>query len=238
MGGLLDELERRGRFEDTVIVVVADHGDATGEHALLGHEYSLYDTLLRVPLLIRQPRLFPPGRSAGPVQIVDLYPTLLNVAGVSPPAGYSVEGRSLLAFDAAAARRRAIVAEYLRPKRKPLDAVARLHPDLEREHWLRPIRSIEVGGYKLIAREGEQPELYAVANDADERVDIAQRDPARVSALLARLAAWDAERAAAGGLRPGAERAPALDAEHRALLETLGYAEPSRDARLPVGASR
>ena len=50
---LLDALERRGRIGDTVIVVVSDHGDSLGEHAALGHEYSLYDTLLHVPLMIR-----------------------------------------------------------------------------------------------------------------------------------------------------------------------------------------
>ena len=229
VGELLAELERRGRFEDTVIVVVSDHGDETGEHGLLGHEYALYDTLLHVPLLIRHPALFPPGRTSGPVQSIDLYPTLLEVAGVKPPDGHRVESRSLLHYAAAEAQERAIVGEYLKPKQKPLNAVAKRHPEFVRERWLRPLRSIEVGGYKLIIREGDDPELYHVAEDADERFDIARRDPARVARLLARLDAWDAERAASGGLVPGTDRAPSPDALHRALLEALGYVEPLGD---------
>jgi len=230
VGSLLDELEKRGRFEDTVIVVVADHGDSTGEHGLLGHEYALYDTLLSVPLMIRHPSLFPPGRTPGPVQSVDLYPTLLEVAGAESPAGHRVEGQSLLDYDAKAARQRAIVSEYLKPKTKPLRAVSKRYGGLQRERWLQPLRSIEVAGYKLIVREGGGSELYDLAEDADELHDIAGRDPARVAALRARLEAWDAKRAQAGGIVPGSDRAPSPDAQQRKRLEALGYLEPSRDS--------
>ena len=223
LGDLFAELERRGRFEDTVVIVVSDHGDSTGEHGQVGHEYSLYDTLLRVPLIVRHERWFPPGREGAPVQSLDLYPTLLALAGL-PEDPASGAAHSLLDLDPTRASDRPIVGEYLKPKTKPLDAVGKRHPALDREPWLRAIRSIQVGDYKLIARDGAQPELYHVADDPGEERNLASAQPDRVLVLRERLAAFDAgKRVAPRPLRP----TPAVDDEHRQLLESIGYAEPS-----------
>ena len=98
------------------------------------------------------------------------------------------------------------------------------HPALDREPWLRAIRSIQVGDYKLIARDGAQPELYHVADDPGEERNLASAQPDRVLVLRERLAAFDAgKRVAPRPLRP----TPAVDDEHRQLLESIGYAEPS-----------
>jgi arylsulfatase A-like enzyme len=230
-GGLVAALRARGLLEQTLVAVVGDHGDGLGEHGLLGHEYSLYDELLRVPLLIRFPPLFAAGRVAEPVQLLDLFPTLLEVAGLAAPAGQG-GGASLLKLDGAAARARPLVAEYLDPKQKPLEAVAKRHPELDRERWLRPLRSIERDGYKLIWRVGGEVELYAVREDPAERRDLAAQEPTRVAELLAELERWDAAH------RPRGESAARarISAEQRALLEGLGYLAPSGAPGEPEGA--
>ena len=96
VGQLLAQLERSPHARDTVIVFTADHGEDLGEHhAYWEHDCSIYDSSLRIPLLLR----LPDGRGAGEtrariVENVDLLPTLLGLLGVPVPAG--VEGRSLV----------------------------------------------------------------------------------------------------------------------------------------------
>lgn len=92
MGRILQTLEQTGRGENTLVVYVADHGLALGQHGLMGKQ-NLYDHSTRVPLLMRGPGL-PAGRQiTGLVQQMDIYPTLCELAGVVPPP--KVEGKSL-----------------------------------------------------------------------------------------------------------------------------------------------
>lgn len=113
IGALVSELKRRGLYEDTLIVVTSDHGEALGEHGRVGHVETLYDELLQVPLVIRLPR----GRldprlvrsHAGLVRHVDVAPTILEEAGLDPlpdPSGSSLFSE----------RERALLAETHRPE--------------------------------------------------------------------------------------------------------------------------
>ena len=92
IGGLLDGLERRGRREDTLIVLTADHGEEFFEHGSWGHGNSLYAQVLRVPLIFQGPGL-PEGTSSDAfVRHEDLAPTLLELLSLPPPPEF--EGRS------------------------------------------------------------------------------------------------------------------------------------------------
>ncbi|MCW5891452.1 MAG: sulfatase [bacterium] len=91
---LLAGLDALGLRESTVIVVTADHGEAFQEHGHLKHAVSLYDELVRVPLVLAGPGIAP-GRVLVPVQGIDLYPTLARLLGLEPPA--ALPGRDLLA---------------------------------------------------------------------------------------------------------------------------------------------
>lgn len=92
IGDLIAELKARGRWDRTLFVVVADHGEELGEHGGLEHGHTVYDELLRVPLMIAGPGVRP-GRIEAPVSLLDLTPTLLDLVGVAAPD--DLVGRSL-----------------------------------------------------------------------------------------------------------------------------------------------
>jgi arylsulfatase len=88
VGRLMDFLESRGLLRNTVVAVVADHGENLGEHGIRFRHVGLFDTTTHVPLMIRWPeRREPQGRRIeGLVQTLDLYPTLLGAAGLKANA--------------------------------------------------------------------------------------------------------------------------------------------------------
>lgn len=93
---LMDFLEREGLTEQTLIVAMGDHGEGLGEHAEPDHGYMLYETTLRVPLILSQPGRIPQGSRVGAmVSLVDLFPTILDVLEVGE--GDERSGRSLAA---------------------------------------------------------------------------------------------------------------------------------------------
>jgi len=95
VGRVLDELERLGLAQQTVVIFLGDNGYKLGDHAAWTQTTNVrLDT--RIPLIIRAPGLAPAGRHAeGMVEVVDVYPTLLDLFGLAGPA--HLEGRSFLA---------------------------------------------------------------------------------------------------------------------------------------------
>ncbi|HET9062595.1 MAG TPA: sulfatase, partial [Candidatus Binatia bacterium] len=83
---VVDALGEAGRLDRTLLVVVSDHGEMIGEHGEFGHGPALYEPDVRVPLLIRYPRVVPPGeRVARPVSTAGVYATILDAVGLKPP---------------------------------------------------------------------------------------------------------------------------------------------------------
>ncbi len=202
LGRLLAELERRERLRDALIVLTADHGDEFFEHGRKGHYANLYDTTLRVPLIVRLPGSRGAGRRvAAAATLVDLVPTVLEVAGLEPPAG--LQGASLLPTALDVDRRRG-----------PLFA------DLRDE-----IKAVVMDGWKLIRSTSEagaaRLELYDLRRDPAETDDRSAAEPQRAARMGHALDGWLrlAERRAGG---PGPEEA-ALDERLRETLEGLGY---------------
>jgi arylsulfatase A-like enzyme len=98
IGRLLEELDKRGLFDNTMIIVTSDHGEALGDGGYLGHGWTLHNHQVRVPLIIKYP-----GQRAGRASEinaghVDLMPTVLDVVGIGLPG--NLQGASLLESDA------------------------------------------------------------------------------------------------------------------------------------------
>ncbi len=92
-GLLMAQLSARGLLEKTIVVVLADHGEQLGEDGIYNHCCDVQDWETHVPLMVRIPGN-PPGRVDGLVELVDVMPTLLELASAVPPAG--ARGHSLL----------------------------------------------------------------------------------------------------------------------------------------------
>jgi len=93
IGRFLQWLETSGQWSRTGVVLTADHGEGFMEHGLMGHNNSLYDELLHVPLIVKLPTL-QPGRRPAQVQLVDLFPTLCAAVNIRPPTG--LHGQNVL----------------------------------------------------------------------------------------------------------------------------------------------
>jgi arylsulfatase A-like enzyme len=212
--GLIGELERRGLDGETLVVLTADHGEHLGEHHLLDHQYSLSQVLLRVPLVLRYPPRVEPGRDRRPVMAMDLYPTLLELAGVDAPRAGVGHARSLLA----PSERRARIGDYSRPFPRPLESMRKEHAGVDIGRFERGRYSLVEGSWKLVRQVGGGEALYDLASDPGETRDVSAEHPEILERMRKGLgsALRTAVPLAGGGAR---ERSPELDA----LLRELGY---------------
>lgn len=95
---LIEELKRRGLYDESVIVLLSDHGEMNGRWAMIDKGVYLFPDVLRVPLVVKMPGSFgiEPHTINAPVSLLDLAPTLLSVAGVEPEA--RLDGNSLMPY--------------------------------------------------------------------------------------------------------------------------------------------
>jgi len=102
IGRLVDWLKRENLYDNTLIVVTADHGEAFGEGGFFQHGNSLHSNLLHVGLVVKYPHSAHTGVIGTPVSLIDIFPTVMKVTGVEPPRG--LQGRDLLDPEATAPR--------------------------------------------------------------------------------------------------------------------------------------
>lgn len=187
VGQLVDGLSARGMLDDTLVIVTSDHGEAFGEHGLIDHLFSMYDSTVRVPLIIRFPSRFRAGEVRSElVSLADVVPTILDVAGIGNRAAGFGE-RSLASADRPAAPY--VVAENERPLHA-LTLMKAQFPDFDMRPYDHRLRMIRSGDHKLIWREGHGVELYDLANDPTEQHDLAATDPGTRDELVGLLEAW------------------------------------------------
>jgi arylsulfatase A-like enzyme len=189
IGELRRHLEDAGEWEDTVFVVTADHGENIGDHELMDHQYCLYDTLLHVPLIVHGGP-FTGGETVDDlVQLTDLGPTLLDITGIDAPEfKKQAQGQS---FHPDADPREVAIAEYLspQPSMEALEKRVGTLPDDVRS-YNRSLRSIRDDKWKLIRGSDGSTELYDVAEDPRERIDLSDDHPEQVDRLSASLDDW------------------------------------------------
>ena len=164
VGRILDALEATGQREDTVVIFMSDHGELAGDRGMTGKGCRFYDELTRVPLIVSCPGRFDAGRRVDDlVELVDLKPTLLDLAGLDH--GWT-HGRSLHGYlDPEAApptQRKTVRCEYL-------DTMNMAMPDHPGRHT--PVFGVMIRDerYKLSHYPGiDLGELYDMCDDPDE----------------------------------------------------------------------
>ncbi len=203
IGRLVDWLASSGLDRKTIVVLVGDHGEGLGSHGEGTHGYFVYDYAVHVPFIVVTPfREFQGVRVAGQSRTADIFPTVLELAGI--PAPGRVHGRSQ-------------VPAMLDPKGAPQAPAysESMAPNIQ-FGWS-PLHALRTPGYKFI--DAPRPELYDLVKDPGEEKDVQNRLPDKALSMKRELDGLIAE-TSAGAPTPQAAN---LDKETIERLAALGY---------------
>lgn len=224
VGELLGFLRGAGLYDRTLVIVTSDHGEHFGEHHMMEHQFSLYEPLVRVPLVVRLPERFKPGKDGTLVQSQDVFATMLQAAGLRIPGENSTASLPLPA-EASEGRQRA-VAEYLAPHAGLISEFSQDLPLLDFSPFFRSLRAVQSGKTKLITWSSGESELYDLEADPLEVHDLAGERAAVARDLGKALADWQSLVEPYVGRAPDVEEIAAAGEEERQDLEAmrgLGY---------------
>ncbi|MEZ5727169.1 MAG: choline-sulfatase [Burkholderiaceae bacterium] len=181
VGRIVETLRETGQLENTVVIFAGDHGEMLGERGMW-YKQTFFEWSARVPLIVRYPAAFKARRVAEPVSLLDLVPTLIEIAGDGKPpqAVAPLDGQSLVPLLRGMAEDHApIISEYTG------------------EGVCAPCRMVRRGAYKYVYTHGHPPMMFDLASDPSELQDLAGRPrhadvEEELRALL--LDGWDPDR--------------------------------------------
>jgi arylsulfatase A-like enzyme len=203
---LINRLKESGLYDNTLIIVTSDHGEAFGERNLLQHGQGVvYEDLVHVPLIVKYPGQQTGRRSDELISQVDLMPIALALAGIPAPPG--LQGSSFLE-------------RGNDPSRVVYSSATGL-PSFSQENrrFKGTRRAIFSGSWKLITWTQGPPELYDLASDPQEKQNLYSPENAQAKELSQRLDAWIAT-------IPHQKTSPSkLDPATRERLKSLGYVQ-------------
>jgi choline-sulfatase len=214
VGKLVAALRARKLYDDAVIVVTADHGESLGAHGEDTHGIFLYDETIHVPLLVKLPQnQMAAKRVPGKVRLVDVAPSVLELAGVAVPS--AMQGQSLL-------------------------RIAKTNPTADQPVYSRSdfpqrgfgwsgLQSWRAGKYLYIR--APKPELYDLSADPGAAHNLAQTSKATLDTIAGQLDAFDQR--FSGGKSAG----PELTSSEMQKLASLGYVGLQKSAGASTAAT-
>ncbi|HEX4138560.1 MAG TPA: sulfatase-like hydrolase/transferase [Bryobacteraceae bacterium] len=199
LGRFRQTLEQQGWWQQSLVVLLADHGESLGEHGESSHGYFAYESTLHVPLMVHWPESSPafPARATKAAGLIDIAPTILDALHL--PAQPSFEGTSLMRFD-----------------ESPEHAVYSESVYARDQFRCAPLRVLRIGKWKLIAT--PRAELYDLEKDPRELSNILRMNSAEVTTLRTELSKL-ITRYAQNAQAPTPDTSPGA----RKALESLGY---------------
>lgn len=222
LGIFFEKLRRSGRLDQTMFVIVADHGEHLGEKHFIGHNVTLYNELTHVPLIIRDPSgRFPHGAQFDHlVSTRRVYHTILSAAGLAED---HEEIYNLAHGPANDPDQGVVFAEAVTPQ-NVLNIITKHAPELVREYRCdQPRRAVWQDRHKLILTGSDMVELFDFIADPHELNNLAASNPELVQNLTERLNHFTRQSEAAA-LTAG-RMAETDDAHLRGRLRALGYLE-------------
>ena len=226
VGRLLDGLAEEGLLDNTLVVVVGDHGEGLYEHGIKAHGVYLWEEMHRVPMIFVHPDgEFAGHRVAGRAALRDIEPTIKQLAMDIPSAGGDELGLDLWAHlpstDGEAAREMPDRPIFLERPHFDRDRVRRriVGVDLTKENAYGYLTAVLMGRHKLIRHpDGTTLRLYDLEADPQEMTDISASEPELTARMAGLLEAW-MEGYAVGAPGEGVE----ISDERRETLKALGY---------------
>ena len=202
IGEVVTWLKHHGAYDNTMIVVTSDHGEAFGERHRVGHANSPYQNLLHVALIVKYPHAAQRGAESRPVSLSDVAPTILEAAGIAAPP--TMQGRSLRV----AADREIFSETFPCP-------VAH-SPDCPNGCTA---RAIFAWPYKFITTSNGRRELFDLSGDATERRNLYIQQPERAAQMARRLSQW------MQSMPQQSRETHTLSPEDLRRLKSLGYVQ-------------
>jgi arylsulfatase A-like enzyme len=216
LGRIVEHLRGLGVLDDTIVVVTSDHGEEFFEHGMKGHGKTLYEEIVRIPLVMRYPRRIAPGTVvAEQVRLMDVAPTILGLAKVPPPAGFG-SGASLR-------HRERDLSPWLTGEGRDSFPTLLAFADTALVQHLKSVRSARAKLITTTSSDGVATELYDLASDPGERRNLATSLGVRRvrERLVASTREWDRH----WRQRKAKETEPELQRAHASRLRALGYVE-------------
>lgn len=201
IGQVIQKLKELNMYDSTLLIVTGDHGEMLGEHGEAEHTYFIYESAIKVPLLIKLPGQKNAGTVAQPVGLVDIVPTICSLLDIDLPA--PVQGRDIspfLAGNIPDSYERTLYSESIVPMR--LNASS--------------LMAISTGQWKYI--QAPRPELYDVFTDPAEEHNLVAQEAQRARILEDKL-----QETLEQSVRTDMDNSISLDAESIKRLESLGY---------------
>ena len=230
LGQFFDQLRENDRLDQTLIIICSDHGEHLGEKQFMGHSLTVYNELVQVPLLIRDPRqIFPQNKVEDTIVSTRcLFHSILNAAQLAS------ESEQALAIENTIkeSHPQPIFSEAV-PPQNVVNLLKKRQPDLIRDRACdRPRRAVWAGNHKLIMQgddlaQGRALELYDVLNDPLENLNLCDILPENVEVLQECLIAFETQQQSTANLTEKREtRAIGFDdPEVQNRLRDLGYLE-------------
>ncbi|MBN1482213.1 DUF229 domain-containing protein [candidate division KSB1 bacterium] len=220
LGRLFATLKKQHLFENTAIIVTADHGEMFGENEYFWHAFCLYEPLIRVPLLIRFPEWFERDcRSLNIVQSNDIVPTLLDGLNLEWKHHSQKQGQSFLH----GSRRQAALTETFNPEFM-IDRWLQRNEKLNKKdfaHYLRDLTAYRKQDGKLIYASDGKHEFYDIKYDPSESHNIYSKKDIRIKNYENELKDW------IGSFTPhtvSEDTQPGFDKATWEKMKALGYA--------------
>lgn len=218
---IYDALQDFGMLDRALLIITSDHGENIGDHNLMGHQFCLYDTLLRVPLVIRYPDLSLKGKvEHNHIQLSDIFFTILDALNIELD-GREVPKRSIFNPDYSVK----VIAEHEVPQ-ITLSSLRKRFPDTSGESLGQQLRCIYAEGMKYIWNSIDADEMYDLTKDPHEKTNLCRINQEQGSKLFQLLKNQWASLDSGAGIGKGKSEESykeQMDSEILEKLKELGY---------------
>lgn len=221
LGQLFRYLKSTQLLDNSIVIIMADHGENIGDHGLMDHQYSLHDTLIQIPMVVYAPEYFGKAKRIDHfVQTVDVFPTLMKLTDSTLSAKLRNQlkaGRSLLPEDIQSSPRSYVYSEYLQPQPRA-EVLKNRFPQGNFKKYERALRSVRNKQHKYIWASNGDHEFYDLNVDPNENKNLYQHYEHLVDQEFKPLLEKELN-----GYFKRKKEGYTVDASTKRILEGLGY---------------